>query len=241
MNVAVFEETVRRHLTSAGYLVFLFLVATAGLFAAGFNKPASMWPSLVTLLAIITGSALIGPEFLTGTLQLIVTKPVPRPVYVLSRVAGVFAAVCLAAVAGFGAESIVRLASGADAVPWRRLIDAFGGSLLAALLIIAFLTLLGSLTRAYLNVAIYLTIEVALSILESVIGVVRVKGGAVGAYLEAHPGLERGLTAFDDFLFPVAPQQLQWPWILRIVATAAVALLLACLAFQRREVPYGAE
>jgi ABC-type transport system involved in multi-copper enzyme maturation permease subunit len=232
---------VRRHFTSAGYIVFLALMAMVGLFAATFNRPASMWPTLVTLLAIITGSALIGPEFSTGTLQLIVTKPIRRRVYLLSRVAGVFAAVCVAALVGLSSESLARLASGAEAMPWRPLGDAFGGALVASLLAIALLTLLGSVTRAYFNAAIYVTTEVVLSVIESLLGVARVSGRGVGAYLWRHPGIERGLTAVNDFLFAGVPPELQWAWVLRVLATVAIALLLACLAFERREVPYGSD
>jgi hypothetical protein len=233
---------VRRHLASAGYIAFLFLMATVGLLSATFNKPASIWPALVTLLAIVTGSALIGPEFSTGTtLQLIVTKPVRRPVYLLSRVAGVFAIVCAAAAVGLCAEGLGRLARGAAAVPWLRLADSFGGTLIVSLLAIALLTLLGSITRAYFNAAIYVITEVAFSIAESILGVIRVKGHALGAFLESHPAIERGLDAADDFFFASAPENLQWLWVLRVLATVAIALLLACLAFARREVPYGSD
>ena len=224
---------------SAGYIAFLILIATVGLFAASFNKPASMWPALVALLAIITGSALIGPEFSTGTLQLIVTKPIRRSVYLISRVAGVFAVVCVAAAVGLCAESVARVAYGA--VPWRSLAEAFGGALIASFLAIALLTLLGSLTRAYFNAAIYVTTHFALAIAESVLGVVRASGRGAGGYLQLHPSIERGLAAAGDFLFPATPQDLQWLWVLRVLATAAIALLFACLAFARREVPYGSE
>lgn len=241
MNAAVFEETVRRHLMSVGYLAFLFLTAIVGLLAANFSKPASMWPTLVGLLAIITGSALIGPEFSTGALQLIVTKPIRRPVYLLSRVAGVFAVVGLTAVVALCAEGLGRLLFSAEAVPWRRIAEAFGGALFESFLAIALLTLLGSLTRAYFSVAIYVSTEVAFSIVESILGVIRVKGNALGVYLDHHPGIERSLAAIDDFLFVTAPQELQWLWVLRVLATVAIALLLACLAFRRREVPYGSD
>lgn len=241
MNAAVFEETVRRHLMSVGYMAWLLLVATLGLFNATFNKPASMWPALVTLLAIITGSALIGPEFSTGTLQLIVTKPIRRSVYLLSRVAGVFAVVCIAAAVGACAEALGRLMLSAGAMPWPRLASALGGALAESVLTIALLTLLGSLTRSYFNVAIYMGTQVVLSIVGAILGIVRVKRSIVGAYLEQHPAIERGLTQIDDVLFPSAPLELHWLWLARVIATAAIALLLACLAFRRREVPYGAD
>jgi hypothetical protein len=155
-------------------------------------------------------------------------------------VAGVLAVVCLAAAAGLCAESLTRLISGAE-VPWRRLADAFGGAVLESFLAIALLTLLGSVTRAYFNAAIYVTTQIVLSIAESLLGVIRVKGHAAGQYLQHHPAIERSLAGVGDFLFPDAPQELHWLWVLRLLAAAGTALLLACLAFGRREVPYSAD
>ncbi|HKR64485.1 MAG TPA: hypothetical protein VJZ00_12205, partial [Thermoanaerobaculia bacterium] len=97
MNGVVVSETVRRHITNAGYLSYLAFLAIVALGVSRFNRPASMWPSLVAVLAIIAGSAPIGPEFSSGTLQLILVKPVKRWVYLLSRVAGVVLAVSNAA------------------------------------------------------------------------------------------------------------------------------------------------
>lgn len=108
------------------------------------------------------------------------------------------------------------------------------GALAASLLIIAMLTLLGSLTRAYFNVAIYLGGEAAL-------GTIRIRGQGVGAFLQQHPGVERGLTTVDDTLFASVPGELTGVWVARVLVTVAVALVLACLASARREVPYGAD
>jgi hypothetical protein len=236
----VIAETLRRHLVRPGYIIFLILVAMTAMFAATFNTPAQMWPWLVSVLAIITGSAIVGPEFLTGTLQLIVSKPISRPSYLISRVAGVFASVSLAAVIGFAAECAARALLGRAALPWHRLTDAFGGVLLVSLLTIALLTLLGSLTRSYFNVAIYLGTEVAISMTETLVGLVRVKARADAA-ADRFAILDRGLAAVDDFLFPAIPAELHRGWIARVLPTAVVSLALACLAFNRREVPYGAE
>jgi ABC-type transport system involved in multi-copper enzyme maturation permease subunit len=200
-----------------------------------------MWPSLVALLAIITGSAIIGPEFSTGALQLIVSKPIRRSVYLLSRVTGVFASVVLAAFVAVAAETAARLLRGDEALPWLRLLTMFGGALATSLLVIAMLTLLGSVTRAYFNVAIYLGAEAALSTMQVVLGTVRIRGQAIGAFLEQHPAIERGLATVDDVLFASVPNELTGPWLARVVITVAVALALACAAFERREVPYGAD
>jgi ABC-type transport system involved in multi-copper enzyme maturation permease subunit len=236
MSAVVFEETVRRHITSAGFIVYTLLLALVGIFVATFHMPASMWPSLVTLLAIITGSAIIGPEFSTGTLQLIVSKPVARSAYLLGRVAGVFASVGLAASVAVAAEVMTRVILGSE-TPWRRLFDVFAGELVVVLLAIALLTLLGSITVAYFNVAIYVGIQMGFSVAQALLGALQLRN----AFIQEHPEIAQILATIDDTLFPSAPQVLTSAWVVKSVALAAVALALACLSFRRREVPYGAE
>jgi hypothetical protein len=237
----VIQETVRRHLVRPGYVAFLILLAMAGMFAATFNTPGQMWPWLVTVLAIITGSAIIGPELATGTLQLIVSRPISRSSYLCSRVGGVFASVALAAVVGFTAECVPRFLLGRTMLPWQRLTEVLAGALLVSFLAIALLTFLGSLTRSYFNVAIYVGAQAALSATETIVGLLRVKAAVRGGLLDRYPGIERGLAALDDFLFPAIPMELHRGWIVRLLATAIISLGLACLAFDRREVPYGPE
>lgn len=231
----------RRHLSSVGYNAFLVLIGLVGLFASSFARPGSMWPSLVALLAIITGSAIIGPEFSTGALQLIVSKPIRGSVYLLSRVTGVFASVALAAVVGLAGEVAGRLVRADGAVPWPRLATMFTGALAASLLAIAILTFLGSLTWAYLNVAIYIGTQAVLSATGAVLGMLRIRGQAIGDFLEHHPGIERGLATVDDILFASVPGEFATPWLARVLVTVVVALVLACMAYERREVPYGAD
>ena len=95
MNRVVIEETIRRHITSVGYLTYLAIVAIVAVAVSRFEHPAAVWPQLITILAIITGCGPIGPEFSSGTLQLILVKPVNRAEYLLSRVIGVVAVVWL--------------------------------------------------------------------------------------------------------------------------------------------------
>lgn len=240
MNGTVVAETMRRHFSSIGFIAYVILLGLIGLFASGFATPGSMWPSLVALLSIITGSAIVGPELSTGALQLIVSKPIRRSVYLLSRVAGVFACVAIAAVVGLAAETAGRLLRGDVPLPWPRMTSMFGGALAASLLVIAMLTFLGSLTRSYFNAAIYLGTEAAMSAVQAVLGMLRIRGEGFGAYLAQHRGVERGLAGVDDVLF-ASVRELTVPWLLRVAVTVAVALALACAAFERREVPYGAD
>jgi ABC-type transport system involved in multi-copper enzyme maturation permease subunit len=241
MNRDVVVETVRRHLTSVGYVSYGVLIALTGVLAATFNKPASMWPALVALLSIITGAAVIGPEFSTATLQLIVSRPIRRSVYLLSRVTGVLLSVAFAAIIGVTSEAVTRLLSGSGEVPWSALVPTFANSLLTSLLAIALLTLLGSVTRSYFNVAIYAGVNVSFSVTETLLGLVHTKATFSAELLATVTRVENAVMAVDDVLFPDAPLAATTGWYLRVAATIAAALALACLAFERREVPYGGD
>ncbi|HEV2722195.1 MAG TPA: ABC transporter permease subunit [Thermoanaerobaculia bacterium] len=235
MNTTVVAETIRRHVSHAGYIVFAFFLALVALLVSGFVVPGTLWPPLVTLLAIITGSAVVGPEFSTGTLQLIVSKPVRRSVYLVSRVAGVFAIVAFVAAIGVSMELGARFVLGRAPVPWQRLGEVFAGELLVAFLAIALLAFLGSLTRSYFNAAIYIGTQVALSVASAILGVARLGGNP---YV---PKIQALLERVSDVVFSSLPAVLTMEWTARTLGVAAVAIILGCVAFERREVPYSAD
>ncbi|HUP47929.1 MAG TPA: ABC transporter permease subunit [Thermoanaerobaculia bacterium] len=241
MNPTVIAETLRRHLTSGAYLVFLLFLAMVALGVSRFDSPAALWPTLVGLLAIVAGAGLIGPEFSSGTLQLILVKPVNRSVYLLSRYAGVVAAVWIAAAFAFLFEAAGRVLLWDAPVPWDGMFPKLIFVAAAALLTCALLAFFGSLTRAYLNVAVYFLVMIGLSVTMAILGVIRGTGGAAGQFLRENTIIERTLLAVEANLFPDFPPGLDRQWLLRVAANAAVALVLACFAFRRREVPYGAE
>jgi ABC-type transport system involved in multi-copper enzyme maturation permease subunit len=237
----VIAETVRRHVTNAGYLVYLALLMLLALAVAAFNRPASAWPTLVTLLALITGCGVVGPEFSSGTLQLILVKPVNRAVYLLSRVTGVVLVVWLAAIAAAVCELAGRAMWGDTGVQARAIGTALLNSATDTVLTVSLLALLGSLTRAYFNIAIYMVGMIGLSMTGVIMAFVRQTQNVVGRFLNDHTGIERGLEAIDRNVFPDLPPGLDTGWSLMVLSNAAIALLLACLAFRRREVPYGAD
>jgi len=240
MNWTVIAETYRRHLTNGAYLAYGALLGIVALGSSAFDKPASGWPSLVALLALIAGSGPIGPEFSSGTLQLILVKPVNRATYLLSRVAGVVLAVWTAAAAAalfeLGGRAIWGHAVPA-AIIGTTLLNVAADTILA----VSFLTLLGSLTRAYFNIAIYFVGLIGFSMLTVVLGLIRQSRNAFGRFLSDHPIVERALSVVEQNLFPDLPQRLDAEWTLMVLANSAVALVLACLAFRKREVPYGAD
>jgi len=229
MNAVVFNETLRRHYTNVGYLAFVAALAIAGLGVAQFQRPGAVWPSLVALLAFIAGCGPIGPEFSSGTLQLILVKPVTRSAYLVSRVAGVVTAVAAAATVAAASEVVGRLIGGA--VPWARIGTALLYSIVDTILVVALLTLLGSVTRAYFNIVIYFAVELTLT----------VGMGLLPASRRIPPFVTEALTAIERNLYPDAPSRFDRGWLLLVLSNAAIALVLACLAFRRREVPYGAD
>ena len=240
MSAVVIAETIRRHVTSAGFVAAVVLIALIGIFAASFHTPGSMWPSLVSLVAIVTGAALIGPEFSTSTLQLIVSKPIRRSVYLISRVVGVFASITLAGFAGAIAEGGSRLLLRREGVPWIRLGTTLGCELTGALLTIALLVFLGSITRSYFNVAIYIGLEATLSVMQAMLGMLHMRG-ALAPFLQRYPEIERGVMMVDEVLYPAMPPQVSGGWFARVALVAILAIVLACFAFERREIPYGGD
>ncbi|HYK02542.1 MAG TPA: hypothetical protein VE974_12365 [Thermoanaerobaculia bacterium] len=224
MSGVVISETLRRHYTSVAFVAYAIVMVMAALFVARFDRPASVWPGLVTLLALLGGCAPIGPEFSSGTLQLILVKPITRAVYLLSRVAGVVIFVWIAASLAAATEWLGRGFS--DGTP---IATALVHSMAAALLVVSLLTLFGSFTRAYFNVALYF-------------GTMMFLGLLTGISARKFPEeVTRALTAISRNLYPDAPSRFSTEWLLLVASNAAIALVLACLVFRRREVPYGAE
>lgn len=240
MNRVVIAETFRRQATSGAYLAYLALLVILSLGVSGFNRPGELWPALATLLAFIIGSGPIGPELSSGTLQLILVKPVNRAVYLLSRVTGVLLVVWTTAAVCAGVELLGRLAWG-DGAQAAAIGRAFLNVCVSTALVVSLLALLGSLTRSYFNIAIYMVALIGISILEMILAIVRQSANAAGAFLLQHPQVELGLKVVEQNLFPDRPRLLDEGWTLMVLSNAAVALVLACLAFRRREVPYGAD
>jgi len=90
MSWIVIRETVRRNLTNV-YFIISALVATALslLYTYTNGQPSTGIAVLATFLA----AQVIGPEISSGSLQLVMARPIGRGPYLLSR----FAGVCLVA------------------------------------------------------------------------------------------------------------------------------------------------
>ncbi len=244
MNSAVLRETIRRHLTSVPFIVFLVLLAVLGVVSGAMEGPPQLWQGFLALLFIILSCQLIGPEFSSGTLQLILAKPVNRSAYLLSRVGGVVAVIWIAVWIPFAAHAAGSLFSRND-IDWHTLLSGPVNLSLEATLICGLMAFFGSFTRSYLNVAIYFIAKIVLGL---TVGAIDAASSGqfprlrfLAEFFREHTWLARGLRAMTDNLFPTTTQEFSRQWALMVLTNAAIALFLACIVFRRREVPYGAD
>lgn len=244
MSLVVIAETVRRHFAHLGYisaLLILIIIVTVMSAIGGPQAPYEM----IGLFAMIAGCQLIGPEFSSGTLQLILSKPIGRSSYLLSRVVGVVLAIWVATVVVFGSDVVGRLIAGTP-IAWRVACAAALVSLLKVLFVCSLLAFLGSFSRSYVNIGVYIAAQILLPMISGLLGMMRNAGSGemavIGAFLRKHPGILEAMAKINYNLFPDTPMiPFDRDWIVMMVCNASVALLLACVIFSRREVPYGAD
>ena len=242
MSGVVVLETLRRQASNLLAVVYVAFLMILGLASSRLEAP--LWATFLTLLAIVTGAGLIGPEFSSGTLQLILVKPINRSVYLVSRFAGVVLFLAIAATLAFSCEAIGRLVwGGADRIKDSAimLLNAVSD----AALICALMALFGSFLRAYFNVALYWVIQILLGLIESLFKLASMAKDGFLAWLNdtitSHPIIPDSLAWLQRNLYPDAPQKLDRDWLLMVWSNVAIAIVLACFIFRRREVPYGAD
>jgi ABC-type transport system involved in multi-copper enzyme maturation permease subunit len=245
VSLVVLAETLRRHLAHLGYIAALLILIIIVAMMAAMGAPGQGGYQLIGLFALIAGCQLIGPEFSSGTLQLILSKPIGRSSYLIARVAGVVLAIWVAIAVIFTSDMIGHLIAGTPIV-WRTAAAEGLTSALKVLLICALMALFGSFTRSYVNIGIYLGSQILFSMVFGLLSIMKSAASGemavIGAFLRAHPVVLDALNAINKNLFPDEPSiPFDRNWIVMMVCNAAVALLLACVIFSRREVPYGAD
>lgn len=240
MSGVVFRETVRRHLRNAVYIVLLSAISVLAFLAGAIGGPAGFWMGFVSLAGIILGCQLIGPEFSSGTLQLVLAKPVNRASYLLARYAGVLVAVAIFVAVPALFDVAGRLTIGKVKFAPEMFVNPVNTAI-AYIMTAALLALFGSMTRSYLNVALYFFMQMFLYVSGGSIVAIENGNYALSPFFRAHHQLRDAVRAALRNLFPTPPLIIDWRWTLMIVSNAAVALLLACVIFRRREVPYGAD
>lgn len=244
MSLVVIVETLRRHFGHLGYVSALLVLIVVVALTAAIGAPQAPY-EMIGLFAMIAGCQLIGPEFSSGTLQLILSKPIGRSSYLLSRVAGVVLAIWVAVAIMFGSDVVGRLIAGTS-IAWRSALAAALVSLLKVLFVCSLLAFLGSFSRSYVNIGIYIAAQILLPMISGLLGMMRNAGSGemavFGAFLRKHPAIMEAMAKINYNLFPDAPMiPFDRNWMVMVACNASVALLLACVIFSRREVPYGAD
>ena len=245
MSATVILETLRRHFAHIAYVAAMLMILLIGATMAAVDGPAGGSLEIMRLFVIIAGCQIIGPEFSSGTLQLILSKPIHRARYLLSRVAGVVLALWIVIALVYAADVIAR-AIGGHKIAWLTGGGAAAAVAAQAVLVCSLMALFGSFTRSYLNVALYIGGQILLGLIGGLLQFIsRVDRGtfaAIGAFLRNQTGVLRAVQTIEQNIYPdtsVIPFDRNW--LLLIAGNAAVALLLACLIFRKREVPYGAD
>jgi ABC-type transport system involved in multi-copper enzyme maturation permease subunit len=245
VSFVVIAETLRRHFAHIGFIAALLIVIVIVVTMAAIGAPAQAPYEMITLFTLIAGCQLIGPEFSKGTLQLILSKPVGRSGYLISRVLGVVLAIWAAVIVMFASDVVGRLIAGSP-ITWRAALDTVLVTALKALLVCCLLALFGSFSRSYVNVGIYIGGQILSSMIFGLLSMMKnaVSGemGRIGALLRQYPAVLDAFSAIRRNLFPDGPNiPFDRNWILMMLCNASAALLLACVIFSRREVPYGAD
>ena len=119
MSLVVVIESIRRHFAHIGYIGALLILIVIVVTMTAIGAPTGAPYALIGLFTLVAGCQLIGPEFSSGTLQLILSKPVGRSSYLTGRVAGVVVSIWVAVAIILASdmehcppETIFRLGSG---------------------------------------------------------------------------------------------------------------------------------
>jgi hypothetical protein len=119
---------------------------------------------------------------------------------------------------------------------WRDLCALGVNASARAFLSCSLLALFGSMSRAYFNVAYYFFLQILLSAGPGVLRMFRDK-----PFIHDHPEIQKALLWAAANLYPAEPANIDRDWLLLVFSNAAILLVLACLIFRRREVPYGTD
>src|SRR5438270_1089419 len=201
-------ETLRRHFAHLGYVSTLLVLIVIVMSMTAIAAPAPTPYEIIGLFTLVVGCQLIGPEFSKGTLQLILSKPVGRSTYLVSRVVGVVLAIWFAILVMFASEVIGRLIVGTP-ITWRAALAAVLVTALKALLVCCLLAFFGSFSRSYVNAGIYIGGQILLSMVFGLLSVMKnaVSGemGKIGAMLCEHPAVLESFGAIRGNLVPDNP------------------------------------
>ncbi|MEK7270645.1 MAG: ABC transporter permease subunit [Planctomycetota bacterium] len=234
MNRAIVAATLRQRFTSPMRVALLLFFSLPPLLGALFMPAAGL--SLLGDsygVALVFAAGMIGQDVSSGTLQLLLARPVRRSEYVLSR--GLAAVLGTLAVVWTQIAIAVLLLAARGATPATRDVLALaGGDALLAIGMAAVMALLSSLVPGLADLGLLLITNVTAS--------------ALGAFAQFKhwEALARGAQEIGRFLKPevsLAPLLLggavSWFEVVSWLSTVTLCLALAIVVTNRRELSYA--
>lgn len=234
MNRAIVAATLRQRFTSPMRVALLLFFSVPPLLGALFMPAAGL--SLLGDsygVALVFAAGMIGQDVSSGTLQLLLARPVRRSEYVLGRWLG--AALGTLAVVWTQIAIATLLLAARDATPAARNVLALaGGDALLAIGMAAVMALLSSLVPGLADLGLLLITNVTVT--------------ALGAFAQFKhwEALARGAQEIGRFLKPevsLAPLLLggavSWFEIVSWLSSVTLCLALAIVVTNRRELSYA--
>jgi ABC-type transport system involved in multi-copper enzyme maturation permease subunit len=190
---------------------------------------------VVGLLAapvFVLGANLLGHEVSSGALNLVLLRPISRRSYVISRVAGTWAAIVLLFLV------IGALTSLTHGTITAAIFIHLANYATAALFVLSMFALFGSFTNGYFSAGLYFLW--AIFVVEG-LGAIVVALGAMGVNVPDDLLDVPACAALVRATFASAPDELSAAGLAFIWIWSLAALALACFFFERRDLPAPAE
>jgi hypothetical protein len=227
VHPAVIKAFVRQRLHSPGRLVFLALLFGSPLLGTWFMWQAGL-AGLGTagFMAIVVSAGMIGQDVASGTLQLLLARPVTRPAYVISRWLAATLTVC-ALVAAQLAIALLLLAVRGGLPDARSVFVYLAQASLEVAGIVAVMTLLSALMHGLGDVFLMFALFVTASVL-----------GSWQRFERLGIELQRVLTPQLPLAGLLAGEP-SWFLITSYFSTVTLALGLAIVLVNRKELSYA--
>jgi ABC-type transport system involved in multi-copper enzyme maturation permease subunit len=233
VNRTIIIATFDRWLASPSRLALIFVLGAFPVLASFTGSGGRIATGSTTLLVIVLGAGIIGRDASAGVLPVLFARPVPRAHYVSSRWAALgFAGTAVAFVQILLAGAGALHSGGPTAADWalqfpRHLFTAFG--------VAAVLVLFSSLLNGFGDLGIYfslLMIRVFLGTLAGVAGnrFLNAVAREISRFLA--PGLD---------LHAVRVGGTGWFEVVSYFSTVTLALALAVIAMNRKEISYASD
>lgn len=246
MNAGIVFHSILSVMRSWGFRLYGVVLLVVSVYGGIESSHEKLWSWYMLIAVVVLGAQLIGPEISSGTIQLFIVRPITCSSYLLSRVVGTYCVLTGAFAACAAVQIATRLGTdGSGTMSWRLLLANAAANYLEALYFVALISLFGALTRKFYNVACFGGFILGVSQGPPAMRDVVEWSGAfrpVATFVIKHPGLVSSFFVLRREILPTMSGVLLSPaLIVSVVSNVTIVLFLACVAFGRREFPYGAD